>query len=172
MKTESNSEKLLGVVINNCLNFKNHLYGNDDELGLFKNLSKRVGILSKLRKYLPDKRFKQISEGLFTSKLIYCITVWGSSLTKKESNKLQIAQNKIMRLISHSSYDTPRLDLLRKCNQLSVNQLISYHILCQTHRIFWSKLPDYHFKKLFVVEGNRRSGIRSQCHIVGEDEPL
>ena len=76
-----------------------------------------------------------------------------------------------MRLLSHSSYDTPRLDLLRKCNQLSVNQLISYHIVCQTHRIFWSKLPDYHFKKLFVDDGKRRSGIRSQCHIVAEDEP-
>ena len=76
-----------------------------------------------------------------------------------------------MRLVSHSTYDTPRLDLLRKCNQLSVNQLVVHHILCQTHKIFWSKLPDYHFKRLFGDDGNRRSGTRSQCHIVGEDEP-
>ena len=33
VKTETSSEKLLGVVINNCLNFKNHLFGNDDEIG-------------------------------------------------------------------------------------------------------------------------------------------
>ena len=24
--------KLLGVIVNNCLNFKNHLFGNDDDI--------------------------------------------------------------------------------------------------------------------------------------------
>ena len=46
VKTETSSEKLLGVVVNNCLNFKNHLFGNDDEIGLVKNFSKRIGIFT------------------------------------------------------------------------------------------------------------------------------
>ena len=105
--------------------------------------------MSKLRKYLPDKKFKLIVEGLFMSKLIYCMTVWGFSLKKQELRKLQVLQNKCLRLISHSKYDTPRTELLKKCKQMSVNQLISYHTACQTHRIYTSKLPVYHYKRLF-----------------------
>ena len=105
--TETDSEKLLGVIINNNLNWKNHLSGNDEELGLIKNLSKRIGILTKLQKYLPDKKFKQLVEGIFTSKLMYCITVWGYNLSKEEMRKFQVLQNKSMRLISHSAYNMP-----------------------------------------------------------------
>ena len=159
VKKETKTELLLGLAINNTLSWKHHLFGFEDELGskelgLIKNLSKRIGILSKLRKYLPDKKFKQISEGLFTSKLIYCITVWGFAITQEETRKLQVLQNKSMRLISHSPYDTPRAMLLKKCSQLSVNQLTSYHAACQTQRIFTSKYPSYHHKKLFTQQRN------------------
>ena len=107
-KTETSSEKLLGIIVNNSLTWKNHLFGNEEEPGLVKNLSKRIGILTKLRKYLTDKKFKQIVDGIFISKLIYGITVWGFSLNRKELRKLQVSYNKCLRLISHSSYDAPR----------------------------------------------------------------
>ena len=149
VKEETESEKLLGVIINNCLNWKSHLYGNEEELGLIKTLSKRIGILSKLRHYLPDKKFKQVAESLFINKLIYGMTVWGHNLTKKEIGKLQVLENKCLRLICHCGYDTPRIELLRKCNQLSVKQLIMYHTAVQTQRIFTSHLPVYHYRTLF-----------------------
>ena len=90
VKKETNDEILLGVTINNTLSWKTYLLGCDIEPGLVKNLSKRIGILSKLRKYLPDKKFKQIVEGLFTSKLIYCITVWGFAISNEQLRKLQV----------------------------------------------------------------------------------
>ena len=66
----------MGVVVNNTITWKNHLFGNDEEEGLLKNLMKRVGMLRKLRKHLPDNKFKQTVSALFSSKLYYCITVW------------------------------------------------------------------------------------------------
>ena len=87
-------------------------------------------------------------------------------------NKIQVLQNKQMRLVSRSGYDTPRVDLLRKCNQLSVKQLVVYHVLCQTHKIFHSKLPDYHYRKLFRESRNQRVGNRSQSQIVEGDEDI
>ena len=104
-KTETSSEKLLGIIVNNSLTWKNHLFGNEEEPG-FGILG--IGILTKLRKYLTDKKFKQIVDGIFISKLIYGITVWGFSLNRKELRKLQVSYNKCLRLISHSSYDAPR----------------------------------------------------------------
>ena len=38
--SETSSEKLLGVVINNTLTWKNHLYGDDENDGLYHSYQK------------------------------------------------------------------------------------------------------------------------------------
>ena len=39
---ENESEKLLGLIINNTMTWRHHFYGNEDNLGLLKELSKRI----------------------------------------------------------------------------------------------------------------------------------
>ena len=117
LKEESESEKLLGVLVNNTLTWKDLIFGNEEESGLLKQLSKRIGILKKLRPFMSNKKFQQAVAGLFTSKLIYCITVWGSiwtknaqynstSITEEAMRKLQVCQNKCLRLITGHDYNT------------------------------------------------------------------
>ena len=74
---ESKSETLLGLIVNNKMNWKNNLYGDEENSVLMKELSNRVGILKKLRPILPLRKLKQVISSIFTSKLIYCITIWG-----------------------------------------------------------------------------------------------
>ena len=50
---ETSSEKILGVVVNNVATWKNRFYGDDENLGILKELSKRLGILKKLRSLIP-----------------------------------------------------------------------------------------------------------------------
>ena len=76
-KKETTSKKLLGVIVNNAATFKHHLYGDEENQGLLKQLSCQVGILKKLKKYLPPARLKLIMDGIFNSKLSYGITDWG-----------------------------------------------------------------------------------------------
>ena len=169
---ETKSEKLLGVVVNNTIAWREHIYGDEENLGLLKNLSKRIGILKKLRKYLPDKKFRQVASGIFTSKLIYCITVWGgiwglpnepnkvrrnTSISKESMRKLQVCQNKILRLISGRDYETPTSELLNLCNSLSVHQLVAYHSACQVYKTYKSKLPVYHYNRLFKEDSTEKS---------------
>ena len=52
---ETESEKLLGVIINNELTWKNHLHGDDSNEGLITQLSKRIGILKKLSTRMSQK---------------------------------------------------------------------------------------------------------------------
>ena len=52
------SEKLLGVIVNDNLNWKNHLNGNNDHCGLIVDLSRRIGVLKQLRNYLPASKFR------------------------------------------------------------------------------------------------------------------
>ena len=72
---ESTSEKILGVIVNNTITWKEHLYGDSDSEGLVPCLSKRIGVLKKIKKYVPKSKFTQIVSGLFTSKLSYCSNV-------------------------------------------------------------------------------------------------
>ena len=49
-------------------------------------------------------------------------------------------------------YDTPISTLLKECNQLSVHQLIVYHTACQVYKISTTKLPKYHYNRLFYED--------------------
>ena len=75
--TESKSEKLLGVVVNNQLTWKNHLYGDKDHEGLIPQLGKRLGMMKHLSKYMSKDKLKTFSSGIFYSKLSYCLPVFG-----------------------------------------------------------------------------------------------
>ena len=106
--------------------------------------------------------------GIFQSKLIYCITVWGrvwnipgsldeqnrlsSSLTKEDVRKLQVLQNKCLRLITKCDYRTPTATLIDKTNMLSVHQLTAHLSLAQVFNISQTKLPAYHYERLFPSE--------------------
>ena len=143
----------------------NHLYGDEDNVGLIPSLSKRIGILKKLRKYVPAFRFKQITSGLFTSKVCYCLNLWGgiwdipgsmedqqvnkTSITKKDMKQLQVLQNKTMRIQTKDDYRTPTSILLKKTNQLSIHQMVAYYTAVQVYNIFNTKEPKYHYHRLF-----------------------
>ena len=55
---ESNSERLLGLVISNQLSWKDYLYGDEKNKGLVTKLNQRVGILKVLAKYMNPKTLK------------------------------------------------------------------------------------------------------------------
>ena len=129
---ETRSEKLLGLVVNNQNTWKEYLYGEqwrmkDNASGLIPQLSQRVGLLRKIVHLMPRERFNTISQGLFYSKLIYCLqvigNVWGLSandetnrrytaFTKEDNRKLQTLQNQVLRLKTGLSRYTPTPTLL------------------------------------------------------------
>ena len=127
--------------MNNSCNWKNHLYGDTEHIRLLKELLQRVGMLRKLRNYIPDQKFRQIANGIYTSKQVYGLTVLGSlwglpgtsmdedrrNNTKEDMRKMQVLQNSDMRIMSRSKYETPTITLLKKTNQLSIHQLVAYH---------------------------------------------
>ena len=164
--SESTSEKILGVVVNNTITWKNHLYGDNDNIGLMKSLSKRIGMLKTIRKYVPNQKFSQIISGMFTSKLMYCSSVWGgvwsipgamdmdstttrTSISKDDVRKLQVLQNKTMRLETNLDFGTPTKELLARTGKLSVHQMIAYSTAVQMYNIKRTEEPKYHHDRLF-----------------------
>ena len=67
-----------------------------------------------------------LADGLFMSKLIYLIPLWGGC-EKFLIRALQVAQNKAARLVTNCGLYTPTKTLLKECGWLSVSQLVFYH---------------------------------------------
>ena len=68
-------EILLGGVISNDLKWTEHL--RDNPKSLMKCLSTRLKALSKISNIASFKTRKMIANGIFLSKLMYLIQVWG-----------------------------------------------------------------------------------------------
>ena len=165
---ESKSERILGIIANNKLTWWNHLYGDQSNPkkpvpGLIKQLSKRVGMLCQLVKILPKDKFIMTVNGIFMSKLSYCLQLFGNvwcndsfeglnernhSFTKSNLHSLQVLQNKVLRLITGHGYDSHIIDLLSESGMLSVNQLIAYRTIVSIYKIKNSDEPTYLANKL------------------------
>ena len=177
---ESECERILGILANNKLMWWNKLYGDKSDPtkpipGLISHLSKCVGLLSRLVDLVPAHRFKVLVDGIFNSKLCYCLELtgfaWGAetmqegdtrqnAFTKANLLNLQFLQNKVMRMITGSGYNTPVKELLQKTNSFSVNQLIVYKTLTAIFKIKRSGEPRYLANRLgFEKQQNNNGGI-------------
>ena len=65
---ETSNEKILRLIVNNIWT---HLQGNSENLGLLKDLSKRLEIMKKLRLFIPEEKFRTIMNGLFSLILFF-----------------------------------------------------------------------------------------------------
>ena len=181
----SESEKLLGVVINGQLTWKNHLYGDKENEGLISQLTKRVGLMKRLTKYMNVEKLKFFANGIFYSKLNYCLSVFGNvfgldtykegntrytSFTMKDNNKLQVLQNKLNRLIIKADNNTSTAELLERTGSLSIQQTIAYQTATMTQRIIQSKKPMYIAEKLKIHSNNlnlrrQRTIVQPKCKL-------
>ena len=176
---ETTSEKILGVVVNNTITWKNHLYGDIDNEGLIPGLSKRIGMLKKIRKFVPRFKFSQIVGGMFTSKLMYGMNLWGgvwdipgtmdnstrTSINKADMKRLQVLQNKTMRLETNLEYRTPTTELLARTGKLSVHQMVAYTTAVQVYNISRKQEPRYHYDRLFTGIEDFQTRAGAQKHV-------
>ena len=182
--TETTEEKLLGIGISSNMTWHKYLFGitgNKDFPGLVKKLSQRVGMLQQVAKLLPRDKLKLITNGIFFSKLIYCLQVFGNcwgingigdmdendrrsvSFTKHHCNILQILENKVLRLLTGHGYDVSIKQLLEESGQMSVQQLVCYHTLLTIFKVVRTGEPRYLAGRLGVdqiVQERGRTGRR------------
>ena len=88
----SNKVKYLGIQMEQHLDWIVHVKN------VIPKLDKAIGILSKIRHYVPIFLLKTIYYSLFNSYLIYACQVWGQN--KKYLEKLSTLQDKAIRIIN------------------------------------------------------------------------
>ena len=133
-------EKLLGGFIAQNLKWTQHILLNENSL--VKQLGKRVVALKKISRVADFKTRKMLADGLFMSKLIYLIPLWGGC-EKFLIKSLQVVQNKAARAVAKVGIYTPVQTLLRQCNWLSVHQLVFYHTTILLFKTIQNKNPKH-----------------------------
>ena len=70
---------------------------------LIPKLTKRMGALKFLRKWMSAKQRKKLAKGLIMSRILYGIQVWGNMVTKTTVEKVQNILTLVMRWITGGS---------------------------------------------------------------------
>ena len=90
---ESNRIKYLGLILDNKLNWKSHV------TELSKKLSRSIGIICKIKPYCSVSVLKSLYYSLFSSHLSYGLSTWGLNISQMLIQKLQVLQNRVVRII-------------------------------------------------------------------------
>ena len=140
--SETKSSKFLGVYIDNCLNWKKHLSYTASKL------ARGIGILLKCRKYLNNNSMVLLYYSFIYPFLIYCNQVWGNTY-KTNLNKLQVLQNRAVRIITGSSPRSNVNAMYDKAGLMKVNEINNFLTGMFTYRYHHKQLP-YLFDDFFT----------------------
>ena len=105
----SSSMKLLGITIDNALNFREHVSG------LIRKVSNQLQVLKRHKRLIPTGAKKHLYEAFILSHLNYCSVIW-LHCGKKNVDKLEKINERCLRFVFndlHSTYD----ELLDYINQ-------------------------------------------------------
>ena len=141
----SSSEKLIGGQISQDLKWKHHL--QDSDQSLVRQLTSRINGLCLISSRAIFATRLMGANGVVISKLCYLIQLWGGAEAYLLKS-LQVLQNRAARAVTGCNCFTSTRTLLKKCNWLSVQQLIFYQSVILAHKIVTSGSPLYLAQKM------------------------
>ena len=110
--------KFLGVLIDECLTWKNHINC------ISKTISRNIGVMNKLKHYIPYRILHTLYCTLILPYLSYGILICGNTC-KSYLDKLVKLQKWAIRTVSNSHYRSHTGPLFAKCNCLTVTDVFS-----------------------------------------------
>ena len=135
--------KFLGVLIDECLTRKNHIEC------ICKTISRNIGVMNKLKHYVPDRILHTLYCTLVVPYLNYGILIWGNTC-KSYLEKLIKLQKWAIRTISNSHYRSHTAPLFSKYDILTVNDMYNLELGVFMFKYSINELPNVfnqYFKK-------------------------
>ena len=125
---------------------------NQHIVSLKAKLSRAIGLLPKIRQYIPQKLNKIIYSAIFHSHLIYGCQIWGQ-VNHELTNSLKIFQDKALKIINFMKNDDNINPLYIKGRTLKFSDYIKYLNCLFLHDCLNNKLPD-NFLHYFTLTRN------------------
>ena len=128
--------KYLGIVFDSHMTWSHHI-----DL-IASNVSKRCGVIRRVKYYLPNYILKKLADTLVMPHFDYCSHVWSNcSLTL--SSKLQILLNNLARIILSADIRTNIDSMMSSLKWLKLDERWNNHILVMLYKCLTGKAPDY-----------------------------
>ena len=124
--------RLLGANLNRDATWAHQIHLG--EKSILKTLRSTLGFLSHISKNMPVKSRLLLANGLFLSKLLYLLPMWGG-ISKSDSKKIQSLLNKCARMVLGSSRRVRTRTLMENCGWLYFRELVNYHSIVQMFKI-------------------------------------
>lgn len=129
----------LGLLINENLSWKPHI-------DLIANkISKYIGILNRLKRFLPHYVLRTLYFSMIHSALNYSILAWGFNC-----KRLKLLQKKALRIITKSKYNAHSEPLLKMLGILKLEDMFKLNILKWYYKYYHEQLPSYFLE--FIIQ--------------------
>ena len=154
--------KYLGVHIDYKLSWKNHI----DSITM--KLSKTIGLLSKIRHFVPFHTLVSIYNSLVVPYLRYGLIAWGQT-GKTQLNKLLILQKRALRFMCFADRCDHAIPLFLRAQTLPIHFLY-YKLLAETmhdvsNDVIPSQLKDLFIPTVKIHSYNTRSSVSDNFYI-------
>ena len=163
----SRTETLLGFQVHESMTFSQYIMDGKD--ALIKILNKRIGALKKIRNAASFKAKLNIANGIFMSKILYLLPLYGgcpdyllSAIQKKQTEAMRQVTGKRWEIPGKKYVSTKHL--LQQCGWLSVRQLSFYTTALSVHKTLMFKTPKYLYDKL--KSGTQHTTRSTRLHAV------
>lgn len=138
---QSNSVKFLGLLIDPHLTWKCHV-----DL-LCNKISKTLGVLHKIKHFVPRRVLLSLYNTLILPHLSYCNIAWGNTF-QSYLNRLYVLQKRAIRLITSSHYRANTADLFKELNILNIFDIYKHQMGIFMFKISHELLPPM-FQNIF-----------------------
>ena len=171
--------RLLGANMNKDANWSHHLETGDKPI--IKSLRSTLGVLTHISKHMPVSCRLLLANGLFQSKLLYLLPMWGG-LPARDIKKIQTIINKCACMILGANRKVRTRTLMEKCGWLYFRELIDYHSLIQMFKLVNIGKPTNLRKQLNILQDKKieifpsrlkisRSSFKWRTSIIWNDLP-
>ena len=134
-KRETN---VLGLFINEHMNWNTHIFN------ISKTITKTLGVMNRLKHFLPQRILQILYNSLILSHLNSNITAWGFA-----SHKLCRLQKRALRLITDSRYNAHTQPLFKALCTLTLDDTFKMQCLKFYYKFIQGKLPPF-FDTFFI----------------------
>jgi len=143
----------LGLTINENLNWKNHINK------IANKISKSMGILNKLKHFLPLNTKVLIYNSLILSHLNFCILAWGY-----QCDRILKLQKRIVRILNISKYNAHTEPIFKTLKLLKVTDILKLQELKFYYKYENNKLPYYLQNLPFKTNINTHNHVTRAQH--------
>ena len=132
---------------------------------LEKKLSRSIGLLSKIRHYVPVHLLRTIYYSIFNSHLIYACEIWGKNQNSLRFTKVTKLQNKALKVINFQSSDSPTGPLYQRNKVLKIADFISYKNALFVRNTLRKKNPQVFHEMFIMLNQNHTYNTRAATYL-------